>query len=237
VESAEEPAEQRTALGSCAASAPRQQWRRRLFQHLEHAATYAADRGVRIVEQVHRRQRLSGQLVVRRKGAMAGRPRAAAPVSAKSIVRVVDAQPIELVLKRGECLERQVGIQHPGGLGIRLEQLIPTVGVCRAQTGAHHRRVVFQCLAQGWRHAAHQECRPSAQSRPQVDQRLVCQQSAGARHFFGPLQQPEAALRERLVTAGQADQRPRIARGEGTALAAAGHQLALHARAHHAHRT
>ena len=87
----------------------------------------------------------------------------------------------------------------------------------------------------GMKRLAHDEHGPPPQPRRQLDQALPRQPRTGPGQLLGVLEQPERAFRQRLIAAGQADQRPGVARTQRPPGVPAGHQPAFETRALDAH--
>ena len=114
-------------------------------------------------------------------------------------------------------------------------ELTPAVSAGGADAGAHDRGVLLERLAQAAGHLPDDQHGPPSQPRRQLDQALARQPCAGPGQLLGVLQQAERAFGKRLVAAGQANERPGIARTQWPPGVPTGHQPSLDTRPLDAH--
>ncbi len=115
-------------------------------------------------------------------------------------------------------------------------ELVPAVDRRDACAGTDQPRIELEGLAQGSGHLPDEQRRTPAQPRGQGDQTFpTCEARARAGKLLGTVEQAQAAFREGLITAAQADERPGITWAQRSAAHPAGHQPALEAGANDAH--
>jgi hypothetical protein len=199
---------------------------------VQHLAPSAPRKLVGVVEQIERGQRLRRD-----------RPRVVDHSQQHGLIdlavivgRAIDVKSIELLLQGRKGVLWHVCVQAPAQIFGGADQVVPAEFRCSADACTHERCVALDRLAQTLGQLAHYQRRTPPQPRREIGQSLAaCKPCAGAGELFSTFEQAQAALRERLVAAGQPDQRPGVARTERGPARAAGRQPALDACAQDPH--
>ena len=153
-----------------------------------------------------------------------------------STALVVDVEPIELLLQRLEHLQRDIGIQPPGATDglVSSSQPYAAAALVPVRTSAASCSSARRRPRGSWRTISVARRRSRGARSTSFP---ACQACARPGQLLRVLEQPDALVRERLVAAGQANQRPGVAWTERSTAVATGHQPALEAGAVDAQRS